>query len=80
MILLKSVALDLKIHLQQQPASGSNGRKAVQVRFLLSVLSSLKPSVNAGFERFSFIIALSLSFCLFLCFFYIRKEIYLLFF
>ncbi len=33
--------------------SGSNGRKAVQVQVLLPAPSSLKPSVNAEFERFS---------------------------
>ena len=32
--------------------SGSNGRKAVQVQVLLPAPSSLKPSVNAEFERF----------------------------
>ena len=39
--------------------SGSNGRKAVQVQVLLPAPSSLKPIVNAEFERFF----LSVKFC-----------------
>ena len=35
--------------------SGSNGRKAVQVQVLLPAPSSLKPSVNAEFERFFYL-------------------------